>query len=161
MSTRDIQAHVREIYGMEISPDLVSAVTDGVLGEVSAWQNRPLEPVYAIVFFDAIRVKIRDEGVVKNKAVYLAIGIRCSGHKEVLGVWIEQNEGAKFWLKVMTELKQRGTGVLIAVVDGLKVFRRRSRRCSPTHRYRPVSCTCCATRCSSRRGRSVRRSRRR
>ncbi len=123
MSTRDIQAHVLELYGMEISPDLVSAVTDAVIDEATAWQNRPLEPVYAIVFFDALRVKIRDEGLVKNKAVYLAIGVRCSGHKEVLGIWIEQNEGAKFWLKVMTEIKNRGTqDVLIAVVDGLKGF---------------------------------------
>ena len=123
MSTRDIQAHLRELYGVEISPELVSAVTDAVLEEVAAWQNRPLEPVYAIVFFDCLRVKIRDEGMVKNKAVYLAIGVRCSGHREVLGIWIEQTEGAKFWLRVMTEIRHRGTGdVLIAVVDGLKGF---------------------------------------
>lgn len=123
MSTRDIQAHLRELYGTEISPELVSAVTDSVLDEVSAWQNRPLEPVYAIVFFDALRVKIRDEGTVKNKAVYLAVGMRCSGHKEVLGLWIEQTEGAKFWLRVMTELRNRGTqDMLVAVVDGLKGF---------------------------------------
>lgn len=123
MSTRDIQAHLRELYGVEISPDLVSAVTDAVLDEVTAWQNRPLEASYAIVYFDALRVKIRDEGTVRNKAVYLAIGVRCSGHKEVLGIWIEQNEGAKFWLKVMTELKNRGTqDILVAVVDGLKGF---------------------------------------
>jgi putative transposase len=123
MSTRDIQAHVRELYGLDISPDLVSAVTDAVHEEVSAWQSRPLEPVYAVVFFDALRVKIRDEGAVRNKAVYLAIGIRCSGHKEILGLWIEQAEGAKFWLRVMTELRNRGTqDILIAVVDGLKGF---------------------------------------
>ena len=123
LSTRDIQAHLRELYGVEISPELVSAVTDAVLEEVAAWQNRPLESVYAIVFFDALRVKIRDEGTVKNKAVYLAIGVRCSGHREVLGLWIEQTEGAKFWLRVMTEIRHRGTGdVLIAVVDGLKGF---------------------------------------
>jgi hypothetical protein len=123
MSTRDIQAHLRELYGTEISPELVSAVTDAVLDEVSQWQNRPLEPVYAIVFFDCLRVKIRDEGTVKNKAVYLAIGVRCSGHREVLGIWIEQTEGAKFWLRVMTEIRNRGThDVLIAVVDGLKGF---------------------------------------
>lgn len=96
MSTREIQSHLRELYGVEISPELVSAVTDAVLDEVTQWQNRPLEHVYAIVFFDALRVKIRDEGAVKNKAVYLAIGVRCSGHKEVLGIWIEQTEGAKF-----------------------------------------------------------------
>jgi putative transposase len=123
MSTRDIQAHLRELYGTEISPELVSAVTDAVLDEVAQWQSRPLEPVYAIVFFDCLRVKIRDEGTVKNKAVYLAIGVRCSGHREVLGIWIEQTEGAKFWLRVMTEIRNRGThDVLIAVVDGLKGF---------------------------------------
>src|SRR5688572_15176912 len=123
VSTRDIQAHVRELYGIDVSPDLVSAVTDSVIDEVTAWQARPLEPSYAIVFFDALRVKIRDEGLVKNKAVYLAIGLRSSGHKEVLGFWIEQSEGAKFWLRVMNEIRGRGTNdILIAVVDGLKGF---------------------------------------
>ena len=123
MSTRDIQAHVGELYGIGISPDLVSVVTDSVIDEVRAWQSRPLESTYAIVFFDALRVKIRDEGLVRNKAVYLAIGVRCSGHKEVLGLWIEQTEGAKFWLRVMNELKARGVGdILIGVVDGLKGF---------------------------------------
>lgn len=123
MSTRDIQGHVRELYGIEVSPDLVSAVTDSVIDEVTSWQSRPLEPTYAIVFFDALRVKIRDEGLVRNKAVYLAIGVRPSGHKEVLGLWIEQTEGAKFWLRVMNEIKARGTNdILIAVVDGLKGF---------------------------------------
>lgn len=123
LSTRDIQAHVGELYGVAISPDLVSAVTDSVIAEVRAWQSRPLESSYALVFFDALRVKIRDEGLVRNKAVYLAIGVRCSGHKEVLGLWIEQTEGAKFWLRVMNELKARGMGdILIAVVDGLKGF---------------------------------------
>jgi transposase-like protein len=123
MSTRDIQGHVRELYGIEVSPDLVSAVTDQVIEEVAAWQARPLEASYAIVFFDALRVKIRDEGLVRNKAVYLAIGMDGSGHKHVLGMWIEQTEGAKFWLRVMNELKSRGTqDILIAVVDGLKGF---------------------------------------
>jgi putative transposase len=123
LSTRDIQGHVRELYGLEISPDLVSAVTDSVMDEVTAWQSRPLEATYAVVFFDALRVKIRDEGMVQNKAVYLAIGVRCSGHKEILGLWIEQTEGAKFWLRVMTELRSRGLlDILIAVVDGLKGF---------------------------------------
>ncbi|TNF74473.1 MAG: IS256 family transposase [Acidobacteria bacterium] len=123
MSTRDIQAHIEEIYGIEVSPALVSAVTDAVLEEVKAWQSRPLEPTYAIVYFDALRVKIRDEGLVRNKAVYLAIGITCSGDKEILGLWIEQTEGAKFWLRVMNELRARGAGdLLIAVVDGLKGF---------------------------------------
>ena len=123
MSTRDIQAHVGELYGVSISPDLVSAVTDSVIDEVRSWQSRPLESTYALVFFDALRVKIRDEGLVRNKAVFLAIGVRCSGHKEILGLWIEQTEGAKFWLRVMNELKARGVGdILIAVVDGLKGF---------------------------------------
>jgi len=123
LTTREIAAHVGELYGTEISPDLVSAVTDGVLEEVGAWQSRGLDATYAIVFFDAIRVKIRNEGMVNNRAVYLAIGVRCSGHKEILGLWIEQTEGAKFWLRVMTELRNRGTqDILIAVVDGLKGF---------------------------------------
>ena len=123
MSTRDIQAHIEEIYGVEVSPALVSAVTDAVIDEVAAWQSRPLEATYAIVYFDALRVKIRDEGLVRNKAVYLAIGITCAGEKEILGLWIEQTEGAKFWLRVMNELKNRGVeDILIAVVDGLKGF---------------------------------------
>ena len=123
MTTREIAEHVGELYGTEISPDLVSAVTDTVLQEVAAWQSRGLDSTYAIVFFDARRVKIRNEGLVSNRAVYLAIGIRCSGHKEILGLWIEQTEGAKFWLRVMTELRSRGVqDILIAVVDGLKGF---------------------------------------
>jgi len=123
MTTREIQAHVGELYGIEISPDLVSAVTDSVLQDVGAWQSRGLESTYAVVFFDAIRVKIRNEGMVNNRAVYLAIGMRCSGHKEILGLWIEQTEGAKFWLRVMSEIRNRGTqDILIAVVDGLKGF---------------------------------------
>ena len=123
MSTRDIQAHIEELYGIGVSAALVSAVTDAVLEDVTAWQNRPLEPVYAIVYFDALRVKIRDEGLVRNKAVYLAIGITCHSDKEVLGLWIEQTKGAKFWLRVMNELKACGTGdLLVGVVDGLKGF---------------------------------------
>jgi putative transposase len=123
MSTREIQGHLRELYGLDVSPDLVSAVTDAVLDEVTEWQNRPLEALYALVFFDAIRVKVRDEGTVKNKAVYVALGVRADGTKEVLGLWIEQTEGAKFWLRVMNELKNRGVeDVLIAIVDGLKGF---------------------------------------
>src|ERR671939_1190605 len=123
MSTREIQGHLRELYGMEVSPDLVSAVTDAVLDEVAEWQNRPLEALYPLVFLDAIRVKVRDEGTVRNKAVYVALGVRPDGAKEVLGLWIEQTEGAKFWLRVMTELRERGVeDILIAVVDGLKGF---------------------------------------
>jgi len=106
MTTRELAEHVGELYGAEISADLVSAVTDAVLEEVAAWQSRGLDSTYAIIFFDAIRVKIRNEGLVSNRAVYLAIGVRCSGHKEILGLWIEQTEGAKFWLRVMTELRK-------------------------------------------------------
>src|SRR5438874_12770880 len=123
MTTREIAEHVGELYGTDISPDLVSAVTDTVLEEVAAWQSRGLDSTYAIIFFDARRVKIRNEGLVSNRAVYLAIGVRCSGHKEILGLWIEQTEGAKFWLRVMSELRNRGVqDILIAVVDGLKGF---------------------------------------
>jgi putative transposase len=123
MSTREIVGHVQELYGVDVSPDLISAVTDAVLDEIATWQARPLEPVYALVFFDALRVKIRDEGTVRNKAVHVALGVRGDGTKEILGLWIETNEGAKFWLRVMNELKNRGVeDILIAVVDGLKGF---------------------------------------
>jgi putative transposase len=123
MSNREIVGHLQELYGIEVSPDLISAVTDAVLEEVAVWQARPLEPVYPIVFFDALRVKVRDEGFVRNKAVHIALGVRADGTKEILGLWLEQNEGAKFWLRVMTEMKNRGVeDVLLAVVDGLKGF---------------------------------------
>ncbi len=123
MSVRDIQDHLRELYGLEVSPQLISTVTDAVLEEVGRWQTRPLDALYALVFFDAIRVKTRDEGTVRNKAVYLAIGVTPDGRKDVLGIWIEQTEGAKFWQRVMTELKNRGVNdILIAIVDGLKGF---------------------------------------
>jgi putative transposase len=123
MSTREITGHLRDLYGIDVSADLISAVTDAVLDEVAAWQARPLEPVYPLVFFDALRVKIRDEGLVRNKAVHVALGVRVDGTKEILGLWLEQNEGAKFWLRVMNELRNRGVeDVLLAVVDGLKGF---------------------------------------
>ena len=123
MSVREIRGHLEELYGIDVSPDLISAVTDAVLEEVTEWQNRPLDVCYPLVFFDAIRVKIRDEGFVRNKAVYIALAILPDGSKEILGLWIEQTEGAKFWLRVMNELKNRGVGdILIAVVDGLKGF---------------------------------------
>jgi putative transposase len=123
MSTREIQGHLRELYGIEASPQLISTVTDAVLEEVGRWQSRPLDPLYALVFFDALRVKMRDEGTVRNKAVYLAIGVSPEGRKDVLGIWIEQTEGAKFWLRVMTEIKNRGVNdILIAIIDGLKGF---------------------------------------
>jgi putative transposase len=123
MSTREITGHLHELYGVDVSPDLISTVTDAVLEEVAAWQQRPLDPIYPLVFFDAIRVKIRDEGTVRNKAIHIALGVRADGAKEVLGLWLEQNEGAKFWLRVMNELRNRGVeDILLAVVDGLKGF---------------------------------------
>jgi putative transposase len=123
MTVREIRGHLEELYGIEVSPDLISAITDAVLDEVAEWQNRPLDICYPLVFFDAIRVKIRDEGFVRNKAIYIALGILPDGTKEILGIWIEQTEGAKFWLRVMNELKNRGVAdILIAVVDGLKGF---------------------------------------
>ena len=123
MTVREIQGHLLELYGLEVSPDLISTVTDAVLETVAEWQNRPLEPMYPLVFFDAMRVKIRDEGLVRNKAVYVALGVTPEGTKDILGLWIETTEGAKFWLRVMNELKNRGVeDILIAVVDGLKGF---------------------------------------
>src|ERR1700683_272226 len=123
MTVREIQGHLLEIYGLEVSPDLISTVTDAVLETVGEWQNRPLEASYPLVFFDALRVKIRDEGLVRNKAVYIALGVQADGTKDILGLWIENTEGAKFWLRVMNELKNRGVSdILIAVVDGLKGF---------------------------------------
>src|SRR6201982_2875736 len=123
MTVREIQGHLAELYGTDVSPDLISRVTDAVLEEVRDWQNRPLDPVYPVVFFDALRVKIRDEGRVKNKAVYVALALNPDGEKDVLGLWIAQTEGAKFWLKVVNELKAVGANdVLIAGVDGLKGF---------------------------------------
>ena len=123
MSTREISGHLRELYGIDASADLISTVTDAVLDEVAAWQQRPLDPAYPLVFFDAIRVKIRDEGLVRNKAIHIALGVMANGTKVVLGMWVEQNEGAKFWLRVMNELKNRGVeDIMLAVVDGLKGF---------------------------------------
>jgi transposase-like protein len=121
LTVREIQAFLLETYGTEVSPDFISTVTDGVLVEVTAWQSRPLEPVYAVVFFDALRVKIREDAVVRNKAIYLALGVRRDGTREILGLWIETTEGAKFWMKVFNDLKTRGVAdMLIAVTDGLK-----------------------------------------
>ena len=109
MSVQDIQGHLRELYGIEAPPQLISTVTDARLEEVGRWQARPLDALYAVVFFDALRVKMRDEGTVRNKAVYLAIGVTPDGRKDVLGIWIEQTEGAKFWMRVMNELKNRAS----------------------------------------------------
>lgn len=123
LTVREIQGHLEELYQVAVSPDVISTVTDAVLGEVSLWQQRALDACYPVVIFDAMRVKIRDEGVVRTKAVYLALGIRSSGHKDVLGLWVEQTEGAAFWHRVLTELANRGVGdILIALVDGLTGF---------------------------------------
>jgi len=121
MTVREIQGYLAEMYAVEVSPDLISKVTDAVMSEVTAWQSRPLETMYPVVFFDALRVKIREDAVVRSKAVYLALGILPDGSKDILGLWIENTEGAKFWMKVFNDLKTRGCNdILIAVTDGLK-----------------------------------------
>jgi len=123
MTTRDIQGHLQDIYGVEVSPDLISEVTDGVIDEVKAWQNRPLESIYPILFLDAIVVKCREDKAIRNRHVFLALAVNMEGQKELLGMWMAQNEGAKFWLGVVTELKNRGIeDIFIACVDGLKGF---------------------------------------
>ncbi len=123
LSVREIQGHLEEMYGAEVSPALISSVTDAVSDDVKAWQARPLDAVYPILYLDCIHVKVRDAGAVRNKAVFMAIGVNLDGHKEVLGLWIAQTEGAKFWLQVVTELKNRGVqDIFIACVDGLKGF---------------------------------------
>lgn len=121
MTVREMQGFLAEQYGVDVSPDLISSVTDAVMAEVGAWQARPLESMYPVVFFDALRVKIREDAVVRNKAIYLALGVLPDGTREILGLWIETTEGAKFWMKVFNDLKTRGVGdILIAVTDGLK-----------------------------------------
>lgn len=123
MTTREIQGHLEEVYGVEVSPSLISTVTDAVLEEVRAWQNRPLDTVYPILYLDALQVKVRTQGRVVNKAIYLAFGVTLDGLKDVLGMWAAETEGAKFWLQVVTELKNRGIqDIFIACVDGLKGF---------------------------------------
>jgi putative transposase len=123
MTVREIQGHLQELYGVEVSPDLISRVTSAVLEEVKAWQSRPLDAVYPIVYLDALVIKVRDQGTVTNKSAYLAIGVNMAGTKEVLGLWLEGTEGAKFWLKILTELKNRGVqDILILCCDGLKGF---------------------------------------
>jgi putative transposase len=146
MSVREIKRFLEEQYKVEVSSDLISTVTDSVIEDVLEWQSRPLESMYPVIFFDALRVKIRDEGSVRNKAVYLALGIQRDGTKDVLGLWIQQSEGAKFWLGVMNELKNRGIqDILIAVIDGFVVTPmivapacRASRTPSIVRRFRPV-----------------------
>jgi transposase-like protein len=121
MTVREIRGFLAERYAVDVSPDLISTVTDGIVEEVTAWQTRPLERVYPVVFFDALRVKIRDEAVVRSKAVYVALAVGADGSRDILGLWIEQTEGAKFWMKVFADLKTRGCeDILIAVTDGLK-----------------------------------------
>jgi putative transposase len=123
MTTREIQGHLQEIYGVEVSPALISEVTDAVLEEVKAWQSRPLEPLYPILYLDALMVKMRHEGRVENRAVYVAIGIGLDGQKDVLGLWTSANEGSKFWLQVLTEIRNRGVkDIFIVAIDGLKGF---------------------------------------
>jgi putative transposase len=123
MSTREITGHLEEIYGVEVSPTLISSVTEAVMEEVKGWQGRPLEPVYPIVYLDALYVKIRDAGHIRNRAIYVAIGVNLTGNKEVLGLWTGEAEGAKFWLQVLTDLKNRGVAdIFIACVDGLTGF---------------------------------------
>src|ERR1700740_2894190 len=123
MTTREIQGHLEEMYRIEVSPTLISNVTDAVIEEVKLWQNRSLEELYPIVYLDALMVKVRDEGHIQNKAIYVVLGVNLEGQKEVLGLWVAQTEGAKFWLQVLTELQNRGVkDILIACVDGLKGF---------------------------------------
>jgi putative transposase len=123
MTVREIQGHLAEMYGTEVSPTLISSVTDAVIEDAKAWQSRPLDVVYPIVYLDCIHIKVRDAGTVRTKAIYLALGLNLSGEKELLGLWIAQTEGAKFWLQVVTELKNRGVqDIFIACVDGLKGF---------------------------------------
>lgn len=123
MSMREIQQHLVEIYGTEVSPELISSVTDKVIDEVTAWQNRPLDNVYPILYLDAIVVKVKENNQIVNKSLYIAIGVNMDGHNEVLGLWLAKSEGAKFWLSVVTELKNRGVeAIYIACVDGLKGF---------------------------------------
>ena len=115
MTVREIQGFLAEMYGVEVSPDLISTVTDGIVAEVTAWQSRPLEAMYPVVFFDALRVKIRDDATVRSKAIYLALAVLPDGSRDILGLWIEQTEGAKFWMKVFSDLKARGCrDILIA-----------------------------------------------
>jgi putative transposase len=121
MTMREIQGFLAEQYGVDVSPEFISSVTDAVMDEVGAWQARPLEPMYPVIFFDALRVKIREDAVVRNKAVYLALAVLPDGTRDILGLWIETTEGAKFWMKVFNDLKTRGVNdILIAVTDGLK-----------------------------------------
>ena len=145
ITTREIQEHLEEFYQVAVDPQFISAVTNEVLAEVTAWQQRPLDRCYPVVIFDALRVKIRDEGTVRNKAVYLALGITTSGSKEVLGLWIEQTEGAKFWHRVMTDLKAAALRISsLRSSTGSRAFPRRSTPCSRRRRSTRASSISCA-----------------
>jgi putative transposase len=142
MSVRDIQAHLAEIYGVSVGHDLISRVTDSVLDDVRAWQSRPLEALYPVLYLDALVVKIKDGGTVQRKACYVVMGVDLEGDRDVLGLWFQQSEGAKFWLQVLSELKQRGVeDVLVACVDGSRASPRRSRPSSRRPGSRPASST--------------------
>lgn len=134
MTVREVQGFLADQYGVEVSPEFISSVTDAVMAEVGAWQARPLEPMYPVVFFDALRVKIREDALVRNKAIYLALGVLPDGTRDILGLWIEGTEGAKFWMTVFNDLKTRGVAdILIAVTDGLKGHARGAGRGVPGH----------------------------
>jgi putative transposase len=150
LSTRDIEAHLAEIYGVKVGRDLISKVTDAVMEDARAWQSRPLDDVYPVVFLDALVLKIRDGGSVQRRACYLAMAIRIDGERDVLGMWFQANEGAKFWMQVLNDLKTRGVqDILICCVDGLKGSPKRSRRSSPRPRCRHASSTSSASRCAT------------
>lgn len=150
LSVRDIQGHLQELYGTEISPELISRVTEAVREETVGWQSRPIEPTYAVVWLDALMIKVRDGGVVQNKAAYVAIGLRLDGAKELLGLWLESTEGARFWQKVLGELQSRGMqDVLIVCCDGLKGLPQASAPSTPRRWSRPASSTRSAIRCPS------------
>ena len=139
---RDIQSHLEDIYGLDVSPELISSVTDSVLEDVVAWQNRALEPIYPILYLDCLVVKVKENNQISNKSLFLAVALNMEGHKEVLGMWIAKNEGAKFWLSIITELKNRGVEqIYIACVDGLKGFTEAINSVFPKQLYSYVLCT--------------------
>ena len=145
LSTRDIEAHLEEIYGVRVGRDLISKVTDGVLEDVRAWAQRPVEDVYPVIFLDALVLKIREAGSVQRRACYLALAIGLDGDRDVLGMWFQETEGAKFWMQVLSELKQRGVrDILICCVDGLKGFPEAIEAISPRPRSKHALSTSCA-----------------
>jgi len=157
LSTRDIVDSFQELYGAEVSASLISKVTDSVIEQVIEWQARPLDAVYPLVYLDCIVVKIRQDKAVINKAIYLALGVNMEGQKELLGMWLSENEGAKFWLGVMTELQNRGVNdILIACIDGLKGFPEAIQLCTLRHKSSSVSCIWCAIQSNSSPGKIIR-----